>query len=141
MTTSSCESVSHPEWDCKYPIVFIPKGRKEELYGKIRGYLGPVFYELAAQRNCKTLEGHTVQDPVHMLIRIPPKHSVAEVVGHIKGKGAISVARQFSGRRRNFNGEDLWARGYAVSTVSFEESQIRSYTKNQEQLDRHKSSK
>jgi putative transposase len=76
-----------------------------------------------------------VQDHVHMLIRIPPKYSVAEVVGYIKGKSAISVARQFSGRQRNFNGENLWARGYAVSTVGFEESQIRSYIRNQEQLD------
>ncbi len=93
------------------------------------------FHELAAQRNCKILEGHMVQDHVHMLIRIPPKYSVAEVVGYIKGKSAISVARQFSGRQRNFNGENLWARGYAVSTVGFEESQIRSCIQNQEQLD------
>jgi putative transposase len=79
--------------------VFIPKGRKKELYGKIRGYLGPLFHELAAQRNCQIMEGHMVQDHVHMLIRIPPKYSVAEVVGYLKGKSAISVARQFSGRQ------------------------------------------
>ena len=101
----------------------------------MRKYLGPLFHELAAQRNCKILEGHMVQDHVHMLIRIPPKYSVAEVVGYIKGRSAMSVARQFSGRQRNFNGENLWARGYAVSTVGFEESQIRSYIRNQEQLD------
>ena len=135
MTTSSYESLSHSKWDCKYHLVFIPKCRKKELYGKIRKYLGPLFHELAAQRNCKILESHMVQDHVHMLIRIPPKYSVAEVVGYIKGKSAISVARQFSGRQRNFNGENLWARGYAVSTVGFEESQIRSYIRNQEQLD------
>lgn len=135
MTTSSYQSLSHSKWDCKYHIVFIPKCRKKELYGKIRGYLGPLFHELAGQRNCKILEGHMVQDHVHMLIRIPPKYSVAEVVGYMKGKSAISVARQFSGRQRNFNGENLWARGYAVSTVGFEESQIRAYIKNQEQLD------
>ncbi len=76
-----------------------------------------------------------VQDHVHMLIKIPPKYSVAEVVGYLKGKSAISVARQFSGRQRNFNGENLWARGYAVSTVGFEEAQIRAYIKNQEQLE------
>lgn len=135
MTTSSYESLSHSKWDCKYHIVFIPKGRKKELYGKIRGYLGPLFHELASQRNCQIVEGHMVQDHVHMLIRIPPKYSVAEVVGYLKGKSAISVARQFSGRQRNFNGENFWARGYAVSTVGFEESQIRAYIKNQEQLD------
>ena len=135
MTTSFYESLSHSKWDCKYHIVFMPKGRKMELYGKIRGYLGTLFHELAAQRNCPIVEGDMVQDHVHMLIRIPPKYSVAEVVGYIKGKSAISVARQFSGRQRNFNGENFWARGYAVSTVGFEESQIRSYIKNQEQLD------
>ena len=76
-----------------------------------------------------------VQDHVHMLIKIPPKYSIAEVVGYIKGKSAIAVARQFGGRQRNFNGERLWARGYAVSTVGFEEAQIRAYIRQQEQLD------
>ena len=76
-----------------------------------------------------------VQDHVHMLIKIPPKYSIAEVVGYIKGKSAIAVARQFGGRQRNFNGERLWARGYAVSTVGFEEAQIRAYIGQQEQLD------
>ena len=135
MTTSSYESLAHSKWDCKYHIVFIPKCRKKELYGKIRKFLGPVFHELAGQRGSKILEGHMVQDHVHMLIKIPPKYSVAEVVGYIKGKSAIAVARQFSGRQKNFNGERLWARGYAVSTVGFEEAQIRTYIKQQEQLD------
>jgi putative transposase len=78
-----------------------------------------------------------VQDHVHMLIQIPPKYSVAEVVGYMKGKSAIAVARQFSGRKRNFNGEKFWARGYTVSTVGFEEEQIRSYIQNQNQLEGH----
>jgi putative transposase len=113
----------------------VPKGWKKELYGKIRQYLGLLFHELASQRSSQIVEGHMVQDHMHMLIRIPIKYSVAEVVGYLKGKSAISVARQFSGRQRNFNGENFWARGYAVSTVGFEESQIRAYIKKQEQLD------
>ncbi|WP_342259570.1 IS200/IS605 family transposase [Candidatus Tisiphia endosymbiont of Metellina segmentata] len=129
------ESLNHSKWDCKYHIVFIPKCRKKELYGKVRKYLGNVFHELAFQRGRKIIEGHMVQDHVHMLIKIPPKYSVAEVIGYIKGKSAIAVARQFGGRKRNFNGEKLWARGYAVSTVGFEENQIKHYIKNQEQLD------
>ncbi|WP_341748254.1 IS200/IS605 family transposase [Candidatus Tisiphia endosymbiont of Dascillus cervinus] len=129
------ESLNHSKWDCKYHIVFIPKCRKRELYGKVRKYLGNVFHELAFQRGSKIIEGHMVQDHVHMLIKIPPKYSVAEVIGYIKGKSAIAVARQFGGRKRNFNGEKLWARGYAVSTVGFEENQIKHYIKNQEQLD------
>jgi putative transposase len=117
--------------------VFIPKGRKKLLYGKIRKFLGPVFHELASQRGSTIMEGHMVKDHVHMLIKIPPKYSVAEVVGYLKGKSAIAVARQFSGRQRNFNGERLWARGYAVSTVGFEEAQIKAYIKNQEDLDKN----
>ena len=139
-TTSSFESLSHSKWDCKYHIVFIPKGRKKALYGKIRKYLGQVFHDLAKQRGASILEGHMVQDHVHMLIRIPPKYSVAEVVGYIKGKSAIAVARQFGGRKRNFNGERLWARGYAVSTVGFNETQMREYIRQQEQLDGYEGS-
>lgn len=93
------------------------------------------MHDLAGQRQCKIIEGHMVQDHVHILIKIPPKHSVAEVVGYMKGKSAIAIAREFGGRQRNFNGEQLWARGYAVSTVGFNEEQIRSYVQNQVQLD------
>jgi putative transposase len=131
----SYESLSHSRWDCKYHLVFIPKFRRKVLYGRIRKFLGSVFHELARQKDCEILEGHMVQDHVHMLIKIPPKYSVAQIVGYIKGKSAISVARQFSGKKRNFEGERFWARGYAVSTVGFEESQIKAYIKNQEQLE------
>lgn len=129
------ESLSHSRFDCKYHLVFVPKYRKKKLYGEIRRYLGPVFHELAQQKGCKILEGHMVQDHVHMMISIPPKYAVSQIVGYIKGKSAIAVARQFSGRKQNFQGEQFWARGYAVSTVGFEEDQIRKYIQNQEQLD------
>ncbi|HAT9492135.1 TPA: IS200/IS605 family transposase [Legionella pneumophila subsp. pneumophila] len=132
---SSYESLSHSKWDWKYHVVFVPKYRKKVLYGKIRKFLAPLFHDLSSHRGRKIIEGHMVQDHVHMLITIPPKYSVAEVIGYIKGKSAIAVARQFGGRKRNFNGERFWARGYAVSTVGFEESKIKEYIKNQEQLD------
>ena len=135
MQTSLYESLSHSKWDCKYHVVFIPKGRRKVLYGQIRKFLGPIFRELAMQRESVILEGHMVQDHVHMIIRIPPKYSVAEVIGYIKGKSAIAVARQFGGRKRNFTGEKLWARGYAVSTVGFNIDQVKEYVRNQEQLD------
>ena len=128
-------SLSHSKWDCKYHLVFIPKYRKKVLYGKIREFLGPVFHELAKQRGSEILEGHMVQDHVHMLIKIPPKYFISEVVGYLKGKSAISVARQFSARKKNFNGENFWARGYAISTVGFNELQIRNYVMQQVQLD------
>ncbi|QQR53558.1 IS200/IS605 family transposase [bacterium] len=134
-TTSSYASLSHSKWNCKYHIIFVPKYRKKILYGKVRQFLAEVFHELASQKGCKIEKGNMVQDHVHMLISIPPKYSVAEVVGFIKGKSAIAVARRFGGRARNFNGERLWARGYAVSTVGFEKAQIYAYIKNQNQLD------
>ena len=130
MTTSSFESLSHSKWDCKYHVVFVPKYRKKILYGKIRKFLGPQFHELASHRSCTILEGHMVQDHVHMLIKIPPKYAVSEVIGYIKGKSAIAVARQFRARKRNFNGERFWARDYAVSTVGFNEDEIKIYIKN-----------
>jgi putative transposase len=134
-TTSSYESLSHSKWNCKYHIVFIPKYRKKALYGQVRKFLAKLFHELAAQRGCKIEKGNMVQDHVHMLISIPPKYSVSDVIGYIKGKSAIAIARHFDNKTRNFNGARFWARGYAVSTVGFELEQIRSYIKNQEQLD------
>ena len=134
-TTSSYSSLSHSRWDCKYHIVFVPKYRRKNLYGKIRSFLKSTFHELALNKGCKILGGHMVQDHVHMIISIPPKYSVAETIGYLKGKSAIAVARQFGGRKRNFNGEKFWARGYAVSTVGFEFEKIKSYVEHQEQLD------
>ena len=132
---STYESLSHSKWDCKYHIVFVPKGRKKELDGKVRKFLGPVFHELAGQRRSQILEGHMVQDHVTMRSRIPPKYSVAEVAEYIRGKSAMAVARQFGDRKRNFNGEVFWARSYAVSTVGFEGDQIRRYIRDQQQFD------
>ena len=131
----SYASLSHSKWDCTYHVVFVPKYRKKVLYGKVRKFLGPVFHELAVQKRSKIVEGNMVQDHVHMMIQIPPKMAVSEVIGYLKGKSAIAVARQFGGRKRNFNGEKLWARGYAVSTVGFEKEKVQSYVKNQEQLE------
>jgi len=105
------------------------------LYGKIRKFLGPVFHELARQKRRQIEAGHMLVDHVQMLISIPPKYAVAEVIGYIKGKSAIAIARQFSGRKRNFSGERFWARGYAVSTVGFEEERVRHYMRQQEQFD------
>jgi putative transposase len=119
-TTFSYQSLSHSKWDCKYHIVFIPKFRKRDLYGKIRLFLGKIFRELALQRGSDIVQGYTSGDHIHMLISISPKYSVSEIVGYIKGKSAIVVARHFGNKKRNFNGEVFWARGYFVSTVGFE---------------------
>jgi len=133
--TTIFESLSHSKWDCKYHIVFVPKFRKRSLYGNIRQFLKDTFHELAAQKNCRIISGNLVQDHVHMVISIPPKYAVSDVIGYLKGKAAIAVARKFGGRNRNFNGEKFWARGYAVSTIGFEHDKIITYVKNQTQLD------
>ena len=122
----------HTEWDCKYHVVFIPKYRRKVIYGSLRKYLGEIFKELAQQKESQILEGHLMKDHVLMLIMIPPKYSVANVVGYIKGKSAINIARQFNGRRKNFVGESFWARGYYVSTVGKDEHVVRRYIQNQE---------
>jgi putative transposase len=105
------------------------------LFGKIRQHLGVIFHELARQKECQIVEGHIMRDHIHMMIRIPPKHSVSSVIGFIKGKSAIAIARKFCGKDRNFGGESFWARGYAVSTVGFNEEQIRKYIRDQEGAD------
>ncbi|NEQ52873.1 MAG: IS200/IS605 family transposase [Leptolyngbya sp. SIO3F4] len=126
------QSLSHSKWDCKYHVVFVPKYRKKAIFGDIRRYLGPIFHELARQKECLIVEGHLMRDHVHMCISIPPKHAVSSVIGFMKGKSALAIARQFSGKQRNFNGENFWARGYALSTVGFEEDAVRRYIREQE---------
>mgnify|MGYP001565716866 CR=1 FL=1 len=133
---NNIQSIRHTVWECKYHVVWIPKYRRKVLYGQLRQYLGDVFRELVSQRESCVEEGHLRPDHVHMLISIPPKHAVSEVVGYVKGKSAIYVARYFTTRRRNFGGEAFWARGYYVSTVGLDEDAIREYIKRQEEEDR-----
>jgi len=129
------KSLCHSSWDCKYHIVWIPKYRRKAMFGNIRKQLGEIFRELAKQKECQIVEGHIAVDHVHMCISIPPKYAVAQVVGFIKGKSAIYIARNFGGRQRNFLGENFWARGYYVSTVGRDEEVIKAYIRNQEAED------
>jgi putative transposase len=126
------ETLRHTTWECKYHVVFIPKCRRKTLYGGIRTELGRVFRELAEQRESEIEEGHLMKDHVHMLISVPPKYSVAQVMGYINGKSAIHIARVYAGRRRNFVGQHFWARGYWVSTVGKNEAAVRRYIQEQE---------
>ena len=122
---------------CKYHIVFIPKYRKKKLFKDIRPWLIERFKELALQKECRieTGVGGIQPDHVHMVISIPPKVSVASVVGFIKGKSAILIARDFQGRAQNYTGCHFWARGYFVSTVGMDEAAIKQYVENQEKED------
>ncbi len=129
------ESLNHTKWECKYHIIFIPKYRRKTLYVSLRRHLGTVFRELARQRECQIEEGHLMADHMHMLISIPPKYSVSQVMGYLKGKSAIHIARSWGGGRRNFVGQHFWARGYWVSTVGRNEAVVRQYIQEQEKAD------
>ena len=129
------ESLAHTKWEWKHHVVWIPKYRRKALYGELRKYLGPVLRDLAQQREASVEEGHLNLDHVHMLVSIPPKYAVSQVVGFIKGKSAIYIARTYLGRRQNFTGQQFWARGYYVSTVGRDEATIRAYIQRQEAED------
>ena len=130
------QSLRHSKWDCKYHVVWIPKCRKKKLYGQLRTDLGIVFHELARQKESRVIEGHLLVDHMHMLISIPPKYAVAQVIGFIKGKSAIHIARTFGGRKKNFTGQHFWARGYYVSTAGKDDDEVRRYIQEQEDADR-----
>ena len=132
---NSVQSLCHTAWECKYHVVWIPKYRKKQLYGKLRKHLGTYLKDLARQKDSEILEGHLMADHVHMLISIPPKHAISMVIGFIKGKSAIHIARTYVGQRKNFTGQNFWARGYFVSTVGMDEETIREYIKKQDKED------
>jgi len=129
------ESLHHTKWECKYHLVWIPKWRKRVLYGQLRKELGQILRGLAMQKESEVIEGTLRADHVHMVISIPPKYSVSQVVGYVKGKSAIWIART-TGKNRNFVGQNFWARGYCVSTVGLDEETIREYVRSQEEADK-----
>jgi putative transposase len=131
------QSLSYTRWNCKNHVVFIPKRRRKQIFGQLRKYLGAIFHELAKQKGCEIVEGHLMADHVHMCLSIPPKYAVSNVVGFIKGKSAISIARTFRGKSKNFTGENFWARGYFVSTVGLDEEMVSNYIREQEREDEH----
>lgn len=129
-------SLRHTRWECKYHVVFIPKCRRKVLFGQIRRELGEVFHRLARQKESRIEEGHVMSGHMHMMLSIPPKYAVSQVVGYIKGKSAIHVARTYLGHQRNYAGQHFWPRGYFISTVGRDEQVIREYIRHQEREDR-----
>jgi len=129
-------SLNHTKWECKYHVVFIPKCRRKVLYKELRRHLGEVFRQLAKQKESQVEEGHLMPDHVHMMIAIPPKYAVSQVVGYLKGKSAIHLARVYTERKRNFVGQHFWARGFYVSTVGRDENAVRKYIREQEEEDK-----
>lgn len=130
------QSLAHSRHDCKYHVVFIPKYRKSSLYTQVRKELGKIFHWLARQKECKIISGNIRPDHVHIFIEIPPKYAVASIIGFLKGKSAVIIARDFMGKKSS-SGENFWARGYAASTVGFEEDAVMQYIRDQREADEH----
>lgn len=133
------QSLAHVRWECQYHIVFVPKYRKKVLYGRTRKQMGRILRQLCRQRGVEIMEGHAMPDHIHLVLRIPPKFSVARVVGYLKGKSAIQIHREALGVKKGFTGKHFWSRGYCVSTVGLDEATVRAYVRNQEELDKQES--
>ena len=133
------QSLAHVRWECKYHIVFVPKYRKKVLYGRTRKQMGQILRQLCRQKGVEIMEGHAMPDHIHLVLRIPPKLSVALVVGYLKGKSAIQIHREALGVKKGFTGKHFWSRGYCVSTVGLDEATVRAYVRNQEELDKQES--
>ena len=128
------QSLSHVRWDCKYHVVIVPKYRKRKLYGRVKKEVGEILRELSRQRGVEILEGQLMPDHVHMCLRIPPKFSVAFVIGFLKGKSAVIIHRRTGNKR--VTGLNFWSRGYCVSTVGLDEKTIRKYIREQEKIEK-----
>ncbi len=128
-------SLAHVKWDCQYHVVIVPKYRRKEFYGKLRGRIGEILRQLCRQKDVELVEGNAMPDHIHMLLRIPPKYSVAMTMGYLKGKSAVRIHRELMGTKGTLFGRKFWSRGYCVRTVGLNEEQIREYIREQETLD------
>lgn len=128
------ESLAHVRWDCKYHVVFIPKYRRKVMYGRLKRQIGAILRSLCEQRGIELVEGHAMPDHIHLCLKIPPKYSVSNTVGFLKGKSAVRIHRELLHERR-MTGLHFWAVGYWVSTVGRDEEQVRKYIREQEKWD------
>lgn len=126
------KSLSHTVWECKYHIVWVPKKRRKVIYGKLRKDLGNILRRLCEYKGIEVIEGALGINHIHVCLSIPPKYSVASIVGYLKGKSAMITFEKYSRLKKNFKGHSFWARGYFVSTVGLDEAKIRKYIKDQE---------
>ena len=130
------QSLSHVKWECKYHVVIVPKYRKRVLYGRVKREVGKIIRQLCRQKEVELLEGHAMPDHIHLVLSVPPKLSIAMVLGYLKGKSAIHIHRQLEGVNRGFTGKHFWSRGYCVRTIGLDEDTIRAYVRDQEHLEK-----
>ena len=125
-------SLSHTRWNCKYHIVFIPKYRRKEIYGKIKADIGKILRKLCEYKEVEIIEAHAMKDHIHMLITIPPKLAVSSFMGYLKGKSSLMIFERHANLKYNYGNRNFWAKGYFVSTVGLKDEVVREYIRNQE---------
>lgn len=128
-------SLSHTRWNCKYHIVFIPKYRRKEIYGKIRTDIGQILRQLCVYKDVEIIEAHAMSDHIHMMIRIPPKISVSSFMGYLKGKSSLMIFERHANLKYKYGNRNFWAKGYFVSTVGLNDEVVKEYIRNQEKED------
>jgi len=128
----SSNRLAHTVWECKYHVVWVPKYRRKVIYGKLRKEVGHILRKLCEYKGIEIIEAKACVDHIHMCLAIPPKYSVANIIGYLKGKSTMIIFEQFSRLKSNFKGNSFWARGYYVNTVGLNEQKVREYIKNQE---------
>lgn len=128
-------SLAHTKWNCKYHIVFAPKYRRQEIYGKIRLEIGKILRLLCQRKDIEIIEAECCKDHIHMLVRIPPKYSVSQIVGYLKGKSSLMIFDKFANLKYKYGNRHFWCRGYYVDTVGKNTKKIKEYIRTQLQED------
>ena len=129
-------SLAHTKWNCKYHIVFAPKYRRQVIYGKLKGEIGKILRELCARKEVEIIEAEACPDHIHMLVSIPPKYSVSEIMGYLKGKSSLMIFDKFANMKYRYGNRQFWCRGYYVDTVGRNKKVIEEYIRNQLEEDK-----
>ena len=128
-------SLAHTQWECKYHIVFAPKYRRQIIYGKIKADIGQMLRKLCEYKGIEIIEAEACKDHIHMLVSIPPKYSVAQIMGYLKGKSSLMIFEKYANLKYKYGNRHFWCRGYYVSTVGANKKAIQEYIRNQLQED------
>ena len=128
-------SLSHTRWNCKYHIVFIPKYRRKEIYGKLRLDIGQILRQLCTYKGVEIIEAHAMPDHIHMLVRIPPKIAVSNFMGYLKGKSSLMIFERYANLKYKYGNRNFWAKGFFVSTVGLDTKKVQEYIRDQEKED------
>ena len=129
------DSLSHTQWNCKYHIVFAPKYRRQIMYGKIKADIGTMLRKLCEYKGVEIIEAEACKDHIHMLVSIPPKYSVSQIMGYLKGKSSLMIFEKYANLKYKYGNRHFWCRGYYVDTVGRNKKAIEQYIRNQLQQD------